>query len=166
MLCDNLREVGWGRWKEAQEGGDICAPMAGSCCCTAETSTTLWSNYPPIKSKLRIFFTAICSVSCSVVCLILCDFMDCSLSGSCPWDSPGKNTGVGCHSLLQGTFLTQGLNPVLLYYRRILYHLSHQGSPSTCNEYTKKKKLLTRQITVLFSTKSLNYSIELYTTAY
>ena len=27
------------------------------------------------------------------------------------WDSPGKNTGVGCHSLLQGIFLTQGLNP-------------------------------------------------------
>ena len=29
----------------------------------------------------------------------------------CPWDSPGRNTGVGCHSLLQGIFLTQGLNP-------------------------------------------------------
>ena len=31
-----------------------------------------------------------------------------------PWDSPGKNTGVGCHALLQGTFPTQGLNPRLL----------------------------------------------------
>ena len=30
----------------------------------------------------------------------------------CPWDSPGKNTGVGCHALLQGLFLTQGLKPV------------------------------------------------------
>ena len=29
----------------------------------------------------------------------------------CPWDSPGKNTGVGCHSLLQGIFLIQGLHP-------------------------------------------------------
>ena len=29
----------------------------------------------------------------------------------CPWDFPGKNTGVGCHSLLQGIFLTLGLNP-------------------------------------------------------
>ena len=28
----------------------------------------------------------------------------------CPWNSPGKNAGVGCHSLLQGIFLTQGLN--------------------------------------------------------
>ena len=32
----------------------------------------------------------------------------------CLWDSPGKNTGVGCHTLLQGIFLTQGLNPCLL----------------------------------------------------
>ena len=32
----------------------------------------------------------------------------------CPWDSPGKNTGVGCHAVLQGIFLTQGLNPCLL----------------------------------------------------
>ena len=33
----------------------------------------------------------------------------------CPWDSPGKNTGVGCHFLLQGIFLTQGLNLWLLH---------------------------------------------------
>ena len=32
----------------------------------------------------------------------------------CPWDSPGKNTGVGCHALLQGIFLTQESNPYLL----------------------------------------------------
>ena len=33
----------------------------------------------------------------------------------CPWDFPGKNTGVGCRFLLQGIFLTQGLNPRLLH---------------------------------------------------
>ena len=55
--------------------------------------------------------------------------MDYSLSGSCPWEAPGKNTGVGCHSLLQGIFLIQGLNPGLLHCRQILYHLSHQGRP-------------------------------------
>ena len=44
-------------------------------------------------------------------------------------DFPGKNTGVGCHSLLQGIFPTQGLNSGLLHCRQILYHLSHQGSP-------------------------------------
>ena len=38
-------------------------------------------------------------------------------------------TGVGCHSLLQGIFLTQGFNLGLLHYRWTLYHLSHQGSP-------------------------------------
>ena len=32
----------------------------------------------------------------------------------CPQDSPGKNTGVGCHAVLQGIFLTQGLNLSLL----------------------------------------------------
>ena len=32
----------------------------------------------------------------------------------CPWNSPGKNTGMGCHALLQGIFPTQGLNPPLL----------------------------------------------------
>ena len=47
----------------------------------------------------------------------------------CPWNSPGKNTGVGCHSLLEGIFPTQGSNPGLLHCRQILYHLSYQGSP-------------------------------------
>ena len=42
-------------------------------------------------------------------------------------DYPGKNTGVGCHALLQGIFPTQGLNPSLKHCRQILYHLSHQG---------------------------------------
>ena len=44
----------------------------------------------------------------------------------CPWDFSGKNTGVGCHFLLQRIFLTQGLNPWLLpdllHYRQILNH--------------------------------------------
>ena len=39
----------------------------------------------------------------------------------CPWDSPGKNTGVGYHAPLQGIFLTQGLNLHLLHCRKILY---------------------------------------------
>ena len=46
-----------------------------------------------------------------------------------PWDFSGKSTGMGCHFLLQGTFLTQGLNPGLPHCRRMLYPLSHQGSP-------------------------------------
>ena len=45
----------------------------------------------------------------------------------CPWNSPGKNTGVGSHSLLQGIFLRQGLNLGLLHQRQILYCVSNQG---------------------------------------
>ena len=47
----------------------------------------------------------------------------------CPWDSPGQNTGVGRLFHLQGIFPTQGSNPGIPHCRRILYHLSHQGSP-------------------------------------
>ena len=42
-----------------------------------------------------------------------------------PWDFPGKNTGVGCHFLLQGIFPTQGPNLGLRYCRQTLYHLSY-----------------------------------------
>ena len=38
-----------------------------------------------------------------------------------PWNFPGKDTAVGCHSLLQATVLTQGLNAGLLHFRQILY---------------------------------------------
>ena len=47
----------------------------------------------------------------------------------CPWDSPGKNTGVGCHFLLQGIFPTQGLNLGLLHCRQILDQLSYDRRP-------------------------------------
>ena len=47
-----------------------------------------------------------------------------SMEFSNPWKFPGKSTGVGCHFLLLGIFLTQGSNPGLLHYRQMLY----QGS--------------------------------------
>ena len=49
----------------------------------------------------------------------------------CPWDSPGKNTEVGSHFLLQGIFPTQRSNSGLMHCRQILYQLSHKGSPKT-----------------------------------
>jgi len=56
--------------------------------------------------------------------------MDCNPPGSSVHgDSPGKNTGEGCHVLLQGIFPTQGSNPGLPHCRWILYHLSQQRSP-------------------------------------
>ena len=48
-----------------------------------------------------------------------------------PWDSPGKNTRVGSHSLFQGIFSTQGSNLGLLHCTQILYQLSHQESHNT-----------------------------------
>ena len=61
-------------------------------------------------------------------CLPLCS--PCSPPGSSVHgDFPGKNTGVGCHALLQSISPTQGLNPGLPCCRRIFYHLSHQGNP-------------------------------------
>ena len=73
---------------------------------------------------------------CAVLCLVtqlwltLCDLMNCSPpSSSVHGDSPGKNTGVGRHALLQGIFPIQGLNPPLLHCRQTLYCPSHQRSP-------------------------------------
>ena len=61
-------------------------------------------------------------------CLILCNPMDYSWL-LCPWDSPGKNTGVDCHAFLQGIIPTQGSSPGLLHCRWILYPLNHHRSP-------------------------------------
>ena len=82
------------------------------------------------------------SVRCSVVsdCLQACGLLPSRLL--CPWDSPGRNAGVHCHSLLQGIFPTQGLNPGLLTFRRFLYPLKHQGSPNVGELKLKKKGLV------------------------
>ena len=84
-------------------------------------------------------------------CLALCGPRLWPARVLCPWDSPGKDTGVGCHFLLQMIFLTQGLNPGLLHHRWTLspseppgkdasYHPSRfyctahsVGKESTCN---------------------------------
>ena len=87
-------------------------------------STMQIQHLTPVVSKARC---CRCLVSCVrhfvtpriVACQVLC-----------PWNFPGKNTGVGSHSLLQGIFPTKGLKPGLLHCRWILYHLSHQGNPA------------------------------------
>ena len=62
------------------------------------------------------------------LCLTLCDPVICSPPGFSVHGISAKNTGVGCHSLLQGIFPTQESNLVLLHCRQILYRLSHQRS--------------------------------------
>ena len=54
----------------------------------------------------------------------------------CPWESPGKNTGVGCHALLQGIFPT-GVSYVSLIDGRVPYHCAIIN-----NQFKKKLRLL------------------------
>ena len=89
-----------------------------------KTSVTAQKAY----KQIHIHMAVLCLVPQSR--LSLCDPMDCSPPGSSVHgDSPGKNTGVGSHALLQGIFPTQGLNPGLLHCWQVHYYLSHQGSP-------------------------------------
>ena len=86
------------------------------------------------------------SESCSVVSNSLWPHELQPIRLLCPWDSPGKNTRVGCHFLLQGIFQIQGSNPGLLHCRQILYHLSCLGSPiDSCSPW-KLKSLIHVQL--------------------
>ena len=85
----------------------------------------------PQHKNFGVHDSAIASIY--VLCLVgqsrptLCDPMECSPPGfSVHKDSPGKNTRVDCHALLQGIFPTQGSNPGLPHCRQILYPLSHR----------------------------------------
>ena len=78
----------------------------------------------------HILWYVLCLVA--QLCLTLCDPMICNLPGSSiRGDSPHKNTGVGCHALLQGIFPTQRLNPGLPHCMQVVYWLNHQGNPRT-----------------------------------
>ena len=81
---------------------------------------------------------SLCLVSQS--CPSLCKPMGYSSPGSSVHGiSQGKNTEMGCHTLFQGIFPTQGLNPGLPHCRQILYHLSHQASPKCSLQKCKPK---------------------------
>ena len=86
--------------------------------------THAYIHIPPFLYLFICFFQLKWNESCSVVssCLPPCGLYS-------PWNSPDQNTVVGSLSLFQGIFPTQGSNPGLLYCRRILYQLSHKGSP-------------------------------------
>ena len=57
------------------------------------------------------------------------DYKSTKLRLLCPWDFPGKNTGMGCHFLLQGIFPAKDSNPHFLHWQATSLPLSHQGSP-------------------------------------
>ena len=98
-----------------------------------------------VSQKEKNRYRTLCLVA--QLCLIFCNPMDCSMLGSSAHgDSPGKNTGVGCHSLFQGIFPIQGSNPSLPHCRQILYHLSQQESPNIvylCIYMESRKMVLT-----------------------
>ena len=88
-----------------------------------------------IKSEIG---SNICAVLCLVAqsCPTLCNPMDCKPSRLlCPWNFPGKTTGVGYHALFQGIFPTQESNPGFPHCRWLLYQLSDLGSPLTYTHY-------------------------------
>ena len=91
-------------------------------------SICLFLNLPTLSVYLR---------TCLLVCLSSCVCESRSVESNSlrpqglytPWDSPGQDTGVGCLSLLQSIFPTQGSNLGLPYCRQVVYQLSHQGNP-------------------------------------
>ena len=81
-----------------------------------------------MEKNLKYIYEKKVKMLVALLCLTLSDSMDLQPSRLlCPWNSPGKDTGVSSHSLLQKILLSQGLNPGLPHCRQVLYHLSHQG---------------------------------------
>ena len=92
------------------QGTDICDKMSVA---VVFWEQEIWNVFPNLTVALALYSTAcVHAHSCSTLC-------DPRLL--CPWDSPGKNPGVGCHFLLQGIFPSQWWNPRLLHCRQILY---------------------------------------------
>ena len=77
-----------------------------------------------------LFYSSSSSFSHSVMSNFLLPYEQWPTRLLCPWNSPGKNTGAGSHFLLQGIIPTQGSNSCLPHGRQILYHLSHQETPT------------------------------------
>ena len=91
------------------------------------TPTTTQELANPLRSQIMIE-TVLATHSCPT----LCDSHGLQPTRLlCSWDSPGKNAGDGCHSLLQGIFLTQGLNPGLLHCRRDSLPSDPPGKPDS-----------------------------------
>ena len=98
----------------------FCGALQGPFCRTPDEP---WCVLPPRKHQIscpssRRKWKVLIAQSCSTLCNPMNPL----------WNSPGKTARVGSHSLLQGIFLTQGLNQGLLHSRQILFHLSYQGS--------------------------------------
>ena len=110
-----------------------------------------WSDLPPTqkynntvitRTKIETFICCCCVASVMSDSLLPHGLQPTRLP--CPWNSSGKNTGVGCHSIRQGIFWTQRSNPGLLHCRQIFCCLSHQGSLTGKYEiqYRNRKRII------------------------
>ena len=84
-----------------------------------DSSQLLWAFHFRVKIKLKVLNRRRISANVRCQCAHAKSFQSCLTIWNprgvaprilCPWDSPGKKTGVGCHTLLQGIYLTQGSN--------------------------------------------------------
>ena len=138
-VLSRLGQVGWVWWREG-----LAWPRDALWCASDRSSYKnyrvsfgkrqdwSWDNGVCVCVRVCVC-VCVCARLVAQSCLTLCYPLDCNPPVSCPWDSPGKNTGAGCHFLLQRIFPTQGLNPSLLCLencRQMLSLLSHQGSPA------------------------------------
>ena len=101
-----------------------------------KNTSDLGNFWEGVSFPLDFPFLSVCNMCVCAKSLQLCPTLCGPLNCRALWsqaplsmDSPDKNTGVGCHALLQGIFPTQGSNLGLPHCRMILYSLSHQGSP-------------------------------------
>ena len=111
-------------WTEIKWAGTSAVPLPHMCLCHCNV---------PACADHGIYLPELSTGSLAWLCFVvqssptLCGPMDCSLpSFSVHRESPDKNTGVGCHALIQEILLPQGSNPGLLHCRQILYRVSHQ----------------------------------------
>ena len=92
-----------------------------------------FSSRNPIFIRYLLLKSTMCCVLCLVASVMSNSFWPRELHLTrflCPWDSLGKNTGVGCHFLLQGIFLTQGSNLYFLHCWWILYYWAYKIAKS------------------------------------
>ena len=106
----------------------------------AQLFTTSWAAAFQAPPSMRFSLnSAWCAQSLSCAQLFTTSWAVATMATArllCPWDFSDKNTGVGCHFLLQGIFLTQGLNLGLLHQQADSIPLNHLGSQSSLSTRT------------------------------
>ena len=109
--------VGYSPW--GRKESDKTEQLSTAQHCAWQNNKMVYYYYTNCDAKINLLFNLALGCVCAKalqLCPTLCNPMACSPPGSSVHgDSPGKNTGVGCHALPQGIFRTQGSNPGLLH---------------------------------------------------